>query len=131
MLKRWSRKACPQTPEPSGVLATIEISIARSRLMSSPKPAANRSMLVPGSSKNTAVAMKSPLVNAASQTFSYSSSGDFAYRMASLVALNAANVRAKLVSKPSAPGRLAQDRFMRGRRLNGGYGGHEVLSQGK
>ncbi len=100
MLKRWSRKACPQTPDPSGVFATIEISIARSRLMSSPKPAANRSRLVPGSSKKTAAARKSPLENAASQTFSYSSSGDFAYRIASLVALNAANVRAKFVSKP-------------------------------
>ena len=41
-----------------------------------------------------ATARKSPLENAASQTFSYSSSGDFAYRIASLVAFNAANVRA-------------------------------------
>ena len=45
------------------------------------------------------VARKSPLENAASQTCRYRSSGDFAYRIASLVALNAANVRAMLVSK--------------------------------
>ena len=94
-----SRKACPQTPEPSGVSATIEISMLRSRAMSSPKPAANRSRLVSGSSRKIAVARKSPLENAASQTFSYSSSGDFAYRIASLVAFNAANVRAILVFK--------------------------------
>jgi hypothetical protein len=56
-------------------------------------------MLVPGSSKKIAVAMKSPLENAASQTCRYNSSGDFAYRIASLVALNAANVRAIYVSK--------------------------------
>jgi hypothetical protein len=53
--------------------------------------------LVSGSSKKTAVARKSPLEKAASQTFSYNSSGDFAYRIASLVAFNAANVRAILV----------------------------------
>ena len=45
------------------------------------------------------MARKSPLENAASQTFSYSSSGDFAYRIASLVAFNAANVRVILVFK--------------------------------
>ena len=95
----WSRKACPQTPDPSGAVATVEISMLRNRTMSSPKPAANRSMLVSGSSKKIAVARKSPLENAASQTCRYSSSGDFAYRIASLVALNAANVRAILVSK--------------------------------
>jgi hypothetical protein len=55
--------------------------------------------LVSGSSRNTAVARKPPLENAASQTFSYSSSGDFAYRIASLVAFNAAKVRAILVFK--------------------------------
>jgi hypothetical protein len=59
-----SRKACPQTPEPSGASATIEISISRSRLVSSPTPAANRSKLVSGSSKKIAVASKSPLENA-------------------------------------------------------------------
>ena len=93
----WSRKACPQTPDPSGVLATIEMSMLRSRTVSSPKPAAKRSRLVSGSSKKTAVARKSPLEKAASQTFSYNSSGDFAYRIASLVAFNAAKVRAILV----------------------------------
>src|SRR5258708_16813440 len=71
----------------------------RSRTVSSPKPAAKRSRLVSGSSKKTAVARKSPLEKAASQTFSYSCSGDFAYRIASLVAFNAANVRAILVFK--------------------------------
>jgi len=54
---------------------------------------------VPGSAEKIAVARKSPLENAASQTCRYSSSGDFAYRIASLVALNAANVRAIFVSK--------------------------------
>src|SRR5260221_14565187 len=93
----WSRKACPQTPDPSGVLATIEISMLRSLTVSSPKPAAKRSRLVSGSSRKTAVARKSPLEKAASQTFSYSSSGDLAYRIASLVEFNAANVRAILV----------------------------------
>src|SRR4029078_3609748 len=53
----------------------------------------------PGSSRKMAAPRKSPLENAASQTFSYSSSGDFAYRIASLVAFNAANVRAILVFK--------------------------------
>src|SRR5260221_10034580 len=75
------------------------MSILRSLAVSLPKPAANRSRLVAGSSKKTAVARKSPLEKAASQTFSYNSSGDFAYRIASLVAFNAANVRAILVSK--------------------------------
>ena len=117
MLSLWSRKACPQTPEPSGVFATIEISMLRSRTMSSPKPAANRSMSVPGSSKKTAVARKSPLENAASQTCRYSSSGDFAYRIASLVALNAANVRAIVVSKIiSSPHGACPEGLMRGER---------------
>jgi len=40
----------------------------RSRFVSSPKPAANFSRLVPGSSRKIAVARKSPLENAASQT---------------------------------------------------------------
>ncbi len=119
----WSRNACPQTPEPSGVSATIEISIPRSRPMSSPKPAANRSQLVPGSSKKIAVARKSPLENAASQTCWYNSSWAFAYKIASLVALNAADVRAIFVSKigslrPFLPSLVD---FMRVRRLSGRY----------
>ena len=92
-----SRKACPETPDPSGVPATIEMSILRRRGTSSPKPAAKRSRLVSGSSRKTATARKSPTENAASQTFAYSSSGDLAYRIASLVAFNAANVRAMSV----------------------------------
>ncbi|MEH2566834.1 hypothetical protein V1289_006461 [Bradyrhizobium sp. AZCC 2289] len=94
-------KGLPKTPDPSGVLATIEISMLRSLTISSPKPAAKRSRLVSGSSKKTAVARKSPLEKAASQTFSYNSSGDLAYRIASLVAFNAANVRATFLSSPS------------------------------
>jgi hypothetical protein len=54
---------------------------------------------VASTSKKTPVARKSPLEKAASQTFRYSSSGDFAYRIASLVALNAAKVRSAIVSK--------------------------------
>src|SRR3981189_2058372 len=134
ILSLWPRKACPQTPEPSGVLATIEISIRRRRLMSSPMPAANRSMSVPDSSKKTAVARKSPLENAASQTFRYNSSGDFAYRIASLVAFNAANVRAIVVFKalelPAGDSGLPRD-FMNGRRLNGRYWQPEVAIQSK
>src|SRR5580704_2189199 len=95
----WSRKARPQTPSPSGVPATIEISTLRSRGTSSPNPAAKRSRPVAGSSKKTDVARKSPLEKAASHTLTYNSSGDLAYRIASLVALSAANVRARLVSK--------------------------------
>ncbi len=77
----------------------IEMSMPRSRAMSSPKPVASLSRLVSGSSKKTAVARKSPLEKAASLTFSYNSSGDFAYRIASLVAFNAAKVRAIVVCK--------------------------------
>ncbi len=98
-----SRKAWPHTPEPSGVPSTIEISMLRSRTVSSPKPAAKRNRLVPSSSRKTAVARKSPLKKAASQTLPYNSSGDFAYKIASLVALSAANVRARSVGKLSAP----------------------------
>ena len=77
----------------------IEMSMLRSRARSSPKPEATLSKPVCGSSTKTAVARKSPLEKAASQTFPYNSSGDFAYRIASLVAFNAANVRAISVSK--------------------------------
>ena len=45
---RWSRKACPQTPDPSGLPASIEMSMPRSRAMSSPKPATHRSKIRPG-----------------------------------------------------------------------------------
>jgi hypothetical protein len=48
-------------------------------------------------------AKKSPLEKAASQTFAYSSSGDFAYRIASFVAFNAASVRAVFDSKTRFP----------------------------
>src|SRR5262245_44530547 len=95
----WSRKARPQTPSPSGVPARIEMSTLRSLGTSSPNPAAKRSRPAAGSSKKTEVARKSPLENAASQTLAYNSSGDLAYRIASLVALSAAKVHARLVSK--------------------------------
>ena len=70
------------------------------------------------------LARKSPLENAASQTFRYNSSGDFAYRIASLVALNAANVRAILVSKTGSlrPFLPSPPDFMRARRLSARYG---------
>ena len=131
---RWSRKACPQTPDPTGVPASIEMSMPRSRAMSSPKPATHRSKSVPGSSKNTAVPRKSPLENAALQTCSYSSSGDFAYRIASLVALNAAKVRARLVSKTFCSQRQngpAQGGFMRKGGLSGGYERPQTMIQSK
>ena len=111
------------------------MSMLRSLAVSSPKPAANRSRLVSGSSKKTAVARKSPLEKAASQTFPYSSSGDFAYRIASLVAFNAANVRAILVftalELPAGNTGLRPTGFMRGRRLNGRYWRPEVAIQSK
>jgi hypothetical protein len=94
-----SRNAWPQTPDPSGVPATTDISILESRAMSSPNPVARRRKSVPSACRNTAVARKSPLEKAASHTFRYSSSGDLAYRIASLVALSAANVRARSVDK--------------------------------
>src|SRR6266567_2391270 len=131
---RWSRKACPQTPDPLGVSAATEMSMPRSRAMSSPKPATHRSKSVPGLSKKTAVARKSPLENAALQTCSYNSSGDFAYRIASLVALNAAKVRARLVSKTFCSvrqNRPAQGRFMRKRRLSGRYERPQTVIQSK
>ncbi len=99
-----SRKACPETPDPSGVPATIEMSMLRRRATSSPQPAAKRRRLVSGSSRKIATARKSPTENAASQTFAYSSSGDLAYRIASLVAFNAANVRAiSVLTVPKLP----------------------------
>src|SRR6476661_3885511 len=102
--------------------------------MSAPNPAANRSRPVSASSKKIADARKSPLENAASQTFSYSSSGDFAYRIASLVAFNAANVRAIVVFKalelPAGVSSLPRD-FMGARGLNGRYWRPEVAIQSK
>jgi len=88
---------------------------------------------VPGSSKKIAVARKSPLENAASQTWRYSSSGDFAYRIASLVAFNAANVRAMFVSNTvSSPlAILANPGNLRDWRLNGRYEPEQVTIQSK
>ena len=98
-----SRKAWPHTPDPSGVPAITEMSILRRRTVSSPNPTAKRSQSVPSARRKTAVARKSPLEKAASQTLRYNSSGDFAYRIASLVALSAANVRARSVGKLGLP----------------------------
>ena len=66
--------------------------------------------------------------------FRYSSSGDFAYRIASLVAFNAANVRAILVFKVSSSAQAISacpGGFMRGGRLNGRYWRPEVAIQSK
>ncbi|MGY4379982.1 hypothetical protein ACVWZ3_007621 [Bradyrhizobium sp. i1.3.6] len=56
------------------------ISSERSRAMSSPQPAAKHSRRPSGPTRKTATAKKSPLENPASQTFWYSSSGDFAVK---------------------------------------------------
>ena len=119
-----SRKACPETPEPSGVPATIEMSMLRRRGTSSPQPATKRRRSVSGSSRKIATARKSPTENAASQTFAYSSLGDLAYRIASLVAFNAANVRAiSVFTVPKLPCRQRQaaSDFMRATGLNARY----------
>ena len=131
---RRSRKACPETPEPSGVPATIEMPMLRRRGTSSPQPAAKRRRLVSGSSRKIATARKSPTENAASQTFAYSSSGDLAYRIASLVAFNAANVRAIsvfTVPKLPAGSHAAPADFMRAAGLNARYWRSGVAIQSK
>src|SRR5204863_5839174 len=82
-----------------------------------------------------ATARKSPTENAASQTFAYSSSGDLAYRIASLVAFNAANVRAISVftvpKLPAGSARAAPADFMRARGLNARYWRPGVAIQSK
>ena len=123
MLTFWSRKACPQTPNPRGYRRRSKYrscAAAQCLRRSRRQTGACRS---PVPARKIAVARKSPLENAASQTCRYSSSGDFAYRIASLVALNAANVRAILVSKIiGSPGKICRPRgIMRVGRLSGRY----------
>ena len=110
---------------PRAYPATIEMSMLRRRAMSSPKPAAKRSRSVPRlqqedrrwpGSRRSRRRLRRPS--------RYSSSGDFAYRIASLVAFNAANVRAISVSnvlKLPAATRACPAGFMRAGRLNRRY----------